>query len=406
MEYKKGHKIITSIPKMHIGILFLLFFKSTLLNAQTTFSESAAPFGLNISGTKDGGHAWADYDGDGDLDVLVLVSSTTQRNYLMRNNRIGAGTNDFTNVQPTLVPGMLNRLAERQAAWGDVNNDGRPDFMMNSYGTNSGTVAIQIFIQNADGTFGDGTIGSTAPITVGENASATITINPLNTEGAGFFDFEGDGDLDIFFDNHDYGIELLRNNYINHTTHTIVNPVPASLYTHITTSNGSPNVDFGLNQFATDGDYGTAADVNDDGWVDIFMRKRDENDFFLNQGGLFANGADLAQASNSNKGANGLWDLDNDGDLDAVWTENGLTQIFRNDAGVWTPLGAGAFPGLPQPADVNFTTGTTADDLSTAVIDALAGGDIDNDGDIDIILVANSRSYLYIKQLNSTSPAP
>ena len=383
--------------------LLLGFFLIGLSEAfsQTTFAESAASYGLNISGAKDGGHAWADYDGDGDLDVLVQVNSTSQRNYLMRNNRIGLGTANFTNVQPALAPGMLTVAAERSVAWGDINNDGRPDFIMNSHGNSPTRTALQIFIQNPSGTFGDG-IGGTAPITVGENASATITINPLNTEGIGLFDFEGDGDLDIYFDNHNYGIELLRNNYINHTTHAIVNPAPASLYTHITTSNGSPNVDFGLNQFATDGDFGTAADVNDDGWVDIFMRKRDEKDFFLNLGGVFdnVNGADLAQAENSNKGGNGLWDLDNDGDLDAVWTENGTTQIFRNDGpGVWTALGGGVFPSLPQPANTSNTT-------STAGIDALAGGDIDNDGDIDIILIGDNRSYLYINQLNSPSPAP
>lgn len=390
-------------------VITLLLLLSYPIVAQTTFTESAAAYGLNISGNKDGGHAWADYDGDGDLDVLVLVNSTTQRNYLMRNNRIGLGTATFTNVQPTLVPGMIAGVpAERSAVWGDINNDGRPDFIMNSHGNNSSVVALQIFIQNPSGTFGDG-IGGTTPITVGENASATITINPLNTEGVGLFDFEGDGDLDIYFDSHNYGIELLRNNYIDHTTHTIVNPAPASLYTHITTGNGSGVVNFGLNQFAVDGDYGTAADVNDDGWVDIFMRKRDEKDFFLNLGGIFdnVNGADLGEAANHNKGANGLWDLDNDGDLDAVWTENGETQIYRNDGpGVWTPLGGGVFPGLPQPADFNFSTAGTADDISSAVIDALAGGDIDNDGDIDIILVGNSRSYLYINQLNSPTPAP
>jgi len=390
-------------------IIALVLLLSYPLVAQTTFSESAVAYNLNIGGSKDGGHAWADYDGDGDLDVLVLVNSTSQRNYLMRNNRIGAGTNDFTNVQVTLAPGMVaGDPAERSAAWGDINNDGRPDFMMNSHGNNSGVVAIQIFIQNPTGTFGDG-IGGTTPITVGENASATITINPLNTEGLGFFDFEGDGDLDIYFDSHDYGIELLRNNYIDHTTHTIVNPAPASLYTHITTGNGFGVVNHGLNQWAVDGDYGTAADVNDDGWVDIFMRKRDEKDFFLNLGGVFdnVNGADLGEAANHNKGANGLWDLDNDGDLDAVWTENGETQIFRNDgAGVWTPLGGAVFPGLPQPADFDFSTAGTGDDTSSATIDALAGGDIDNDGDIDILLVGTGRSYLFINNLNSPIPAP
>ena len=364
-------------------------------SAQTTFTESSASYGLNLAGSKDGGHAWSDFDDDGDIDVLVLRNSNSQRNYLMRNN--GNGT--FTNVQTTLASGMLNTRAERQAAWGDLNGDGLPDFMMTSHGNNSSSVAIQIFIQNANGTFGNG-IGGTTPLSVGENTSATITIGALNVEGAGFFDFEGDGDLDIFFDSHQYGIELLRNNYIDHTTHTIINPPPAGLFTHITPGNGNGVVEFGLNQFATDGDYGSAADVNDDGWVDIFMRKRDENDFFLNQGGFFSNGSDLAQADNGNKGGNGLWDLDNDGDLDAVWTENGLNQIFRNDGpGIWTPLGAATFPGLPQPT--NLDRGSSSND-----IDALAGGDIDNDGDIDILFVGDNRSYLFINQLNSPTPAP
>jgi len=374
----------------------ICFLFAVILKGQTTFTESAAAYGLNISGNKDGGHAWSDFDGDGDLDVLVLENnnSSSVKSFLMQNN-----SGVFTNVQATLAPGMLGDRAERQAAWGDLNSDGRPDFLIGSHGNSSSRVAIQIFIQNTNGTFGDG-IGGTAPITVGENASATITINPLNVEGAGFFDFEGDGDLDVFFDSHNFGIELLRNNFIDHTTNTVANPTPATFFTHITPLNGSPNVQFGLNQFATDGDYGSAADVNDDGWVDIFMRKRDENDFFLNQGGVFTNGADLAQARNSNKGGNGLWDLDNDGDLDAVWTENGFSQIFRNDGpGVWVAMGTGVFPGLPQPANANSAS-------STARIDALAGGDIDNDGDIDILLVGNSRSYLYLNQLNSPTPAP
>lgn len=379
-----------------IGVFIIAALSGIKLNAQTSFTESAAAFGLDLGQKKDGGHAWSDFDNDGDLDVLVLENNNNAnvKSFLMRNN----GNNTFTNVQSILAPGMLGDYAERQAVWGDANNDGRPDFMINSSGNSNARQAIQIFIQNTDGTFGDG-IGGYNPITVGRSVS-TIVVPAVNSEGVGFFDFEGDGDLDVFFDNHDMGIELLRNNFIDHTNHTVANPAPNALFTHITTGNGSGVTEFGLNQFATDGDYGTAADVNDDGWVDIFMRKRDENDFFLNQGGSFSNGADLGQAANNNKGGNGLWDLDNDGDLDAVWTENGLTQIHRNDGGgVFTPLGAASFPGLPQPGNVNNGS-------SGARIDALSGGDIDNDGDIDIILVGNSRSYLYINQLNSPTPAP
>ncbi|WP_437373710.1 FG-GAP-like repeat-containing protein [Maribacter litoralis] len=377
-------------------MFILAWFCSVESNAQTTFTESAVSFGLDLGQRKDGGHAWSDFDNDGDLDVLVLENNNSSgvKSFLMRNN----GNNTFTNVQTTLAPGMLGDYAERQAVWGDANNDGRPDFMINSSGNNNARQAIQIFIQNTNGTFGDG-IGGYTPITIGRSGS-TIVVPSVNSEGVGFFDFEGDGDLDVFFDNHDMGIEILRNNFIDHTTHTVTNPAPNALFTHITTGNGNGVTEFGLNQYATDGDYGTAADVNDDGWVDIFMRKRDENDFFLNQGGTFSNGADLGQAANNNKGGNGLWDLDNDGDLDAVWTENGQTQIHRNDGGgVFTALGAGSFPGLPQPNNLNNGS-------SGARIDALAGGDIDNDGDIDIILVGNSRSYLYINQLNSPTPAP
>ncbi|WP_405395864.1 FG-GAP-like repeat-containing protein [Maribacter sp. Asnod2-G09] len=391
-----GVSLFKRIKLRYLGLVTLVFFSNIALQAQTTFTESAASYGLDLGQPKDGGHAWSDFDNDGDLDVLVLENNNSQnvKSFLMRNN----GNNTFTNVQPILVPGMLGDWAERQAVWGDINNDSRPDFIINSSGNNNARKAIQIFIQNTDGTFGNG-IGGSAPITIGRSG-ATIVVPGVNSEGVGFFDFEGDGDLDIFFDNHDMGIELLRNNFIDHTTHTVSNPAPNVLFTHITTGNGSGVTQFGLNQFATDGDYGTAADVNDDGWVDIFMRKRDENDFFLNQGGNFSNGADLGQAANNNKGGNGLWDLDNDGDLDAVWTENGQTQIHRNDGGgIFTALGAGSFPGLPQPGNLNNGS-------SGARIDALAGGDIDNDGDIDIILVGNSRSYLYINQLNSPTPAP
>ena len=110
-------------PTLVLLLVTLFAFNSF---SQTTFTESAASYGLNIGNSKDGGHAWSDFDNDGDQDVLINISSSSNRNYLMQNN--GDGT--FTNVQPTLAPGMVaGAFAERQAAWGDVNNDGRPDFI-------------------------------------------------------------------------------------------------------------------------------------------------------------------------------------------------------------------------------------------------------------------------------------
>jgi predicted nucleotidyltransferase len=344
---------------------------ATTLQGQTTFTESAASWGINIGGSKDGGLAFGDYDNDGDLDLLVNTNDGTQRSRLYRRN----SGNSYTDVTSTLAPNLLNNTRERSAVWGDVNNDGRLDFLRNA-----SSAGLEIYIQGSNGKFGDGT-GGTTPLTFNSSNIA----NGCNTEGAGFVDFDGDGDLDLIFDNHNFGVDILRNNYINHNTGAVVNPAASGLFTHATP--GTTTI-LGLVQSATDGDYGSFTDVNDDGWVDIFMRKRDENDFFLNQGGTFTNGADLAEANNSNKGAVALYDFDNDGDFDAFWTENEDNQIFRNDGnGVWTPLGIAS--GIP----ISFSTS----------IDEVACGDIDDDGDVDILLVGDNKSFMYINQLNSPS---
>jgi hypothetical protein len=360
------------IPHL-LGLLFIII--SNFAIAQTTFSEQASSWGIHLGGGKDGGHSFADYDNDGDLDLLVNTDNSTQYSRLYRNN----GNKTYTDVTSSLAPSLLSNVKERCAVWGDLNNDGRLDFARNtSFG------GIEVYFQSSGGIFGNGS-GGTTPLKIGNSSYDIFVSDGVNTEGLGFLDFDGDGDLDIVFDNHNYGVDVLRNNYINHTNNTVVNPAINSFFSHVTPGTTTA---LGLNQSATDGDYGSFTDVNNDGWVDIFMRKRDQNDFFLNQGGTFINGADLAQAENGNKGAVALYDFDNDGDFDAFWTENGLNQIFRNDgAGVWTALGSAT--GIPT----SFSTR----------IDEVSCGDIDNDGDIDIMLVGNNRSFLYYNQRNSNT---
>ena len=204
----------------------------------------------------------------------------------------------------------------------------------------------------------------------------------MNTEGAGALDYDGDGDLDLFIDNHNFGIDILQND-------------GAGNFTHVTRKADSPSPPYnagnpttwplGLVQDATDGDYGSATDFNDDGWVDIVVRKRDQVDLFTNVGGSFQNGVDIDQAFNSNKGAVAFYDFDNDGDFDMFWTENGNNQIHQNNGdGTWTPLGVAT--GIP----VSFS----------GQIEGLACGDVDNDGDIDIFL-AGGANKLFLNQINN-----
>jgi hypothetical protein len=329
--------------------------------SQTTFTESAAIYGLNVGGTKDGGHAWADFDLDGDFDLVI---NTNGRGYLMQNDG-----GSFSDQTAALAPDFLGGSLERTALFVDFNNDGYPDIFRNKHND------VRIYLQDpATNRFGNGT-GGTAP-----NQQFTSMTDGMNTEGAGALDYDGDGDLDIFVDNHNFGIDILQNDGNGN-------------FTHVTRKADSPNPPYnvadpttwplGLVQDATDGDYGSATDFNDDGWVDIVVRKRDQVDLFTNLGGTFQNGVDIDQANNSNKGAVAFYDFDNDGDFDLFWTENGNNQIHRNNGdGTWTPLGAAT--GIP----INFS----------GQIEGLACGDVDNDGDIDIFLTGSSTSKLYYNQ--------
>ncbi len=342
--------------------LFLLFatFSAT---SQTTFTQSAPAYNLDIGGGKDGGHGWADYDLDGDYDIVI---NTNGRGYLLRNDG-----GSFTDRTTALANDLNSGNIERSVLFVDFNNDGYPDLSRNDF------AQIRIYLQDpATNRFGNGTGGMT-PNQVFNDGNFS---NEFNSEGAGALDYDGDGDLDIFIDNHDYGIDVLQNDGNGFFTHVTTKPPGYDVLDPSTWP-------LGLVQDATDGDYGSATDFNNDGWVDIVARKRDQVDLFTNLGGTFQDGVDIEDANNNNKGSVGFYDFDNDGDFDLFWTENGDNQIHQNNGdGTWTGLGAAT--GIP----VSF---------SGAQIEGLACGDVDNDGDVDIFLTGNNTSRLYLNQINN-----
>jgi hypothetical protein len=66
---------ISQLWNIHLSrlkiFLVLSMLWSSIVISQTTFTKSAAAYRLNIAGTKYGGHAWADYDLDGDFDLAI-----------------------------------------------------------------------------------------------------------------------------------------------------------------------------------------------------------------------------------------------------------------------------------------------------------------------------------------------
>ena len=114
-----------------------------------TFKEEAAKRGLAVTDAS-GMAAFCDYDRDGWLDVYVQTNMLDaakhpngQRGYLFHNNRDGT----FTNV--TERAGIFGESLSHSATWWDYDNDGWPDL----YVANDFAPADRLYHNNHDGTF-------------------------------------------------------------------------------------------------------------------------------------------------------------------------------------------------------------------------------------------------------------
>ena len=142
---------------------------------QITFTDVTEEAGLlSLHPTQTA--AWADFDGDGWLDLFVGHESNTKESHpseLWRNNRDGT----FTNVAPQLSLADLGYV--KGVAWGDFNNDGRPDLYVSRKG------AANLLFRN------DGARGFT------DVTKAAGVGQPVHSFGTMFFDYDNDGWLDL-----------------------------------------------------------------------------------------------------------------------------------------------------------------------------------------------------------------
>ena len=316
------------------------------------FSQVGGASGAALTGGKDGGVAWGDYNNDGCLDLLVNTSNTSgySRIYLSDCGSPPA----FTQVTNTIAPDLLTNVTERSAIWGDYNNDGNLDFAVNA------NPRIEIYTNSG------------APgYTFTRDLVITAIPGGMNSEGLGWLDYNNDGWLDLIVENHSFGIDI----YENPGNGT-------AAFTHAT-PNGSS---LGLPEGGTSGDYMSVTDFNNDGFPDILARKEDDLDLWVNNGnGTFtANTSFTEQATNSNKGGVLFCDFDNDGDFDIYWSDGGTNQIWLQ-----TGLNSGNFTATNEPA--------ASSGVTPANIDGCACADVDNNGTQDLFLNSNSGAgYLYI----------
>ena len=141
----------------------------------TPNASQAQQFSMVSAGLRGAGHgavAWADYDTDGDLDIIVAGQEGDGVVTGLYENRDGAF---FRNFNTPFVD-----VARGDVAWADIDNDNDPDVLITGERSN-GTATTQLY-RNDSGTFVDMNAGIVA----------------LKESMAAWADADGDGDQDLY----------------------------------------------------------------------------------------------------------------------------------------------------------------------------------------------------------------
>lgn len=332
--------------------------------------------------------ALLDIDDDGDIDA---VTSSYNGFNIYRNS--GAGV--FTSTGQVLSP---IQIGLGFSSVGDIDGDGDLDIVVVSDNGNGS----RILRNDGTGIFTDTTVDFTG--------TQFYSLGyPINNNGALLIDSDGDGDLDIFIAHGTGSIFGIPNEiWLNDGTGTFVKSNLALGYNNsksVTSGdmNGDGYLDIYVTNFAQknrvwiyDGHGGLSevgglgnedsqsvslGDLDGDGDLDAFVANGSEvqsggsfaNTVWMNNGdGIFVDSEQKLGNSKSQESI--LADLDGDGDLDAI-----VANIFVTNSSIsprdeiWFNDGKGKFTRSSQ----------AIDEIASL---AIAAGDIDNDGDIDIVI--------------------
>jgi hypothetical protein len=186
--------------------------------------------------------AWADYDNDGDLDLYVGNESFPCQ--LFRNN--GGGT--FSDVAG--AAGVTNDDFAKGVIWGDYDSDRYPDLYVSNFGGPN-----RLYHNNRDGTFTD-------------LAAEGNVAYPFKSFPAWFWDFNNDGNLDLFVSAYERRVEDVAAYYLDLPP---MDTEPDSLYRGDGTGSfDEVGLDVNLNHI-TQPMGSNFGDLDNDGFLDFYL---------------------------------------------------------------------------------------------------------------------------------------
>ena len=388
---KRAMKNLKIIKIIFIFIIFNM--ESMVFSAQFTNFQSL-PQGL-----RDGSIALGDIDNDGDLDLIATGRTSSNYQSKVYTNNGNGYFNEFENISPGVYFSSI--------ALGDIDNDGDLDLILT--GNDGSTYHSKVYKNNGNGNFilDDNIIpgvewssvalgdidndGDQDLILTGKDAGTSYSkvykndgngnfsfntniIPAVGTSSIALGDIDRDNDLDLILTGHESGVNEA-----------------ARVYKNDKDGNFIFNSDLSATVYAGSIALG---DIDDDKDLDLILigRHYDGSDkkyskIYTNSGdGNFNEKINITPAVDF--GSIALGDIDNDGDLDLILT--GVSDCCAIICKIYTNNGAGGF--------------SEFEDITTPGVQfsSIALGDIDNDGDLDLIFTGYDGGTRHLKVFKNT----
>ena len=322
------------------------------MNDQTGSFRGATKAGpLTTAAGATNAAALHDFNNDKHLDVYVV-------NYMDENELfLGDGKGGFTAAPASAANSGTSQYRGYALAVGDVNGDLAADIYVGNYYKQNNT----LYIGNGKGSF-----------TAGTRSVATMTIS--HTTGVAFADMDMDGNLDIFACNYKQANALFLGD--GKGSFSDAPPSPAT-------------------RLADKSEGVSIADIDGDNLLDVYISNAEgqANALYLGDGtgGFASTETSAVTMSTSNSMSANLEDIDGDGTIDVfVSNWDGRDELFLADVMQRAYTRA---PGSVATAATDFTT-------------AAAFGDVNDDGFLDLFVGNGKESiwdfgkYIYVTHTN------